>query len=89
MIIRYDPDFLDTLKKAKVNIRKSFKEAMVVFYYNSHDSRLNNHPLKGEWKGSCSIDVTSNWRAIYTEKQEGKDIVAYFVAIGTHEQLYK
>jgi len=41
------------------------------------------------WKGYRSIDITGNWRAIYAEKVEGKDIVAYFVALGTHRELYK
>jgi len=59
------------------------------FTDNPHNSRLNNHSLKGKWKGYRSINVTSDWRAIYTEKREGKDTIAYFVAIGTHEQLYK
>jgi mRNA-degrading endonuclease YafQ of YafQ-DinJ toxin-antitoxin module len=45
--------------------------------------------LHGIWKGFKSIDVTSDWRAIYQEIKEGEGSIAYFTALGTHKQLYK
>jgi mRNA-degrading endonuclease YafQ of YafQ-DinJ toxin-antitoxin module len=35
--------------------------------------------------GCGSIDITSDWRALYKEHSG----VAYFVEMGTHSQLYK
>lgn len=89
MNVKYDPDFIERLKKVDVRIRKSFKKVIVVFITNPNDFQLNNHSLREEWKGYRSIDVTGNWRAIYIEKVEGKGTVAYFVALGTHKELYK
>lgn len=88
MIVRYSPSFLSTLKKVDVRIRKSFKEEIAIFYKNPMDPRLDNHLLKREWIGYRSIDINANWRAIYKEIQEGENMVAYFVAIGTHKDLF-
>jgi len=89
MIIKYDPDFLTKLKKLDVRIRKSFKERLEIFIGDPHNPQLNNHPLKRNYLGYRSIDITSNWRAIYAEKTEDNEVIAYFVDIGTHKQLYK
>jgi len=89
MILRYDVDFLKTLKKTNVRIRKHFKQRIALFISNHNDPQLNNHALRDEWVGYRSIDITSHWRAIYTEKKEGDTTIAYFVAVGTHSQLYK
>jgi len=88
MIIRYDPDFIEKLKKANVRIRKSFKQNFLIFSKNPEEPQLHNHPLREEWQGYRSIDITNDYRAIYTEKTEGKEIIAYFVALGTHKELY-
>ena len=89
MIVRYDPDFVEKLKKVNVRILKNFKERIKIFSKDPNNPSLNNHPLREEWQGYRSIDITGDWRAIYTEKTEGDEIIAYFVAIGTHDQLYK
>lgn len=89
MIIKYSPLFIKILKKLDVIIRKSFKERIVLFSKNPRDLQLNNHYLNGEYQGLRSIDITADWRAIFEVKQEGQEETAYFVLIGTHEQLYK
>ena len=88
MILRYDPEFIDKLKKVDVKIRKSFKNKILVFSDNPDAPELNNHPLREEWEGYRSIDVTNDWRAVYTEKVESGRITAFFVALGTHRDLY-
>ena len=50
--------------------------------------QLRNHPLRGKHVGKRSIDITADWRAIYEEKLEREEIIAYFIALGTHSQLY-
>lgn len=86
---QYDPEFIKKLKQLDVRIRKSFRERIAIFAKNPYDPQLNNHNLKDEYKGYRSIDVTSDYRAIYEEiVEEGVEQIAYFILIGTHEELY-
>ena len=89
MTVKYSPSFLVIAKKANVRIRSKLEERIAVFSKDPYNPQLNNHPLKERYHGYRSIDVTSDWRAIYHEVKIGKDTVAYFVAIGTHEELYE
>jgi addiction module RelE/StbE family toxin len=88
MNLQFDPGFIKKLKAQNVLIRKNFRERITVFFKEPNHPKLNNHPLKGEWQEYRSIDITSDWRAIYQELQEGENKVAYFVALGTHDDLY-
>ncbi len=85
---QYDPAFIQSLKKVNVRIRKSFKSAIYIFAKDPNSPKLNNHPLRREYAGFRSIDITNNWRALYVERTKGPDKVAYFVALGTHGMLY-
>ena len=90
MKIQFGPEFIKTLKKTNVRIRKKFKERIVLFVKNPYHPLLNNHPLKSEYYGFRSINITADWRAIYKEITEDyEESVAFFVAIGTHVQLYR
>ncbi|OGH16940.1 MAG: hypothetical protein A3C22_02155 [Candidatus Levybacteria bacterium RIFCSPHIGHO2_02_FULL_37_10] len=89
MKVKYSPEFLKTLKKINVRICKSFEEQIRIFSKDAYNSQLNNHVLKREYRGCRSINVASDWRAIYQEIKEGKDTVAYFITLGTHRELYK
>lgn len=89
MNVRYDPDFLKHLKKLNVRVHNHFKDRVILFSKDPNNAELNNHELKREWVGYRSIDITADWRAIYKEIQLGNEVVAYFVAIGIHKQLYK
>lgn len=89
MMVRYDPALLQRLKKIDVRIRKSFKKCIAIFTKDPFNQQLNNHPLKREYRGYRSINVTNDWRALYSEKMEGENIIAYFSAIGTHDELYR
>lgn len=88
MTIKYAPSFFDKLKKVDVRVRKRVKERMLIFSKNPNDPQLNNHPLKYEYQGYKSIDITADYRALYQEKQEGEETIAYFTLLGTHDQLY-
>ena len=89
MTVRYDPQFLKKLKKLDVRIRKSFKECIILFATDPLNLELNNHFLTREYANFRSIDITNDHRALYTEKNEGDEIVAYFEEIGTHNELYE
>lgn len=89
MIIRYDPLLLAKLKKVNARVRKSFKQKLEVFLKEPQNPELNNHSLKRDCLGYRSIDITSDWRAIFAEKTEDNETIMYFVDIDTHEKLYK
>lgn len=89
MTIRYDPAFLRQLKKLDVRIRKSFKEKIAIFITDPLNPTLDNHALRKKYEGYRSIDITNDYRALYQEKLEGDELVAFFVAIGTHKELYR
>lgn len=89
MRVRLAPKLIRKLKKQDVRIRNGFKSAINIFSKDPHDPQLDNHPLQREWEGFRSIDITADWRAIFEYKQVGDEIVAYFVALGTHDKLYE
>ena len=89
MKVKFTKDFLLQYKKTNVRIRNRTDERLRIFKRNPNDPQLKNHKLKREWIGHRSISITSDWRALYVEKREGEDIIAYFVTFGTHRELYK
>ncbi|MBI2039684.1 type II toxin-antitoxin system mRNA interferase toxin, RelE/StbE family [Candidatus Microgenomates bacterium] len=88
MKIQYDPDFLKKLKKVNVRIRKNFETRIRVFLKDPNDPQLNNHPLREHYLGFRSIDITADYRAFYEEVSSGEETIAYFSALGTHDDLY-
>lgn len=89
MRVVYDTAFFEKLKKLNVRIRKSVKEKMLLFSVNPFDPQLDNHELKEEFEGYRSIDITADYRAVYEKRLIGREMVAYFIAIGTHPELYE
>lgn len=88
MRVKYSTLFLVKVKKADVRIYKSLREKISIFIKDPKDPQLDNHELHEKWEGFRSIDITADWRAIYEEIDEGEELVAYFEALGTHEELY-
>lgn len=87
--IDYTNKFLKQLKKAPVKIRAAFRKRLETFISNPQDKILRNHVLKGTMYGYRSINVTGDWRALYSEQQQnGKEIIV-FEMLGTHSQLYQ
>ena len=72
--------------RAPGKIRLAFDGRLKTFLQHPHHPVLNNHALSGRLKGYRSINITGDWRAIYSE-QEGA--VAIFEVLGTHSQLYR
>lgn len=88
MKIRYAPDFLQKLKKLNVRIRRNAELQLTIFLTNPYATKLNNHKLRRSREGFRSINITNDYRALYSEKKEGDETVAYFEEIGTHKELY-
>lgn len=63
-----------------------FASTLALFASNPYHPDLYNHPLAGIWTGHRSIAFGGNWRAHYLPKSKNE---AFFVAVGTHSQLYK
>ncbi len=87
--IDYSRKFIKQLKKAPLSIKIAFKNRFNLFLKNPFVPILNNHLLKGRYSNSRSINITGDWRAIYSETLKKKEKVAIFLALGTHSQLYK
>ena len=86
MQIEYSKKFIKEFKKRPINVKANFKSRLDIFINDQYNSILNNHPLSGEPKNYRSININGDWRAIFEEIDGGK--IIYFVAIGTHSQLY-
>lgn len=85
MQIEYSKKFIKEFKKCPSNVKANFKIRLELFINDECHPILNNHCLTGELKSYRSINISGDWRAIF---QEIDDEVVYFVAIGTHSQLY-
>lgn len=86
MIVRFHQNFEKQYKKLRTGEKNRLKERIGIFIQDEFNPVLNNHPLKGNYKGYRSIDIAGDLRAIY--KKTTKDMVI-FVTIGSHSQLYR
>lgn len=86
MQIEYSKKFIKEFKKCPVYIQDCFKVRLKIFIDKPNHSVLHNHPLIGKLNGYRSFNINSDWRAIFEELETGK--IVYFIAIGTHSQLY-
>lgn len=88
MKVFFDPDFYKQYKKVDVRIQNSVDERIRIFRKNPMDSQLNNHALHEPYRGYRSIDITTDYRALYKDVSIEAEMVAYFVILGTHDELY-
>lgn len=86
MKIRFHKNFDKRYKKLHSSQKKRFKEKIEVFLKDEFDPILNNHPLRGKYKGYRSINVTGDLRAVY-KRETNKRII--FVTIDKHSNLYR
>lgn len=88
--IKFSKEFIEHYKKADVRIQNHVDKRIRIFKRTPQDLQLRNHSLRDKWKGYRSINITSDWRAIYIDISDNtKTLCAYFIALGTHEQLYR
>ena len=86
MKIEYSKKFVKELKKSTKKIREKFGNQLNIFLENPYSPTLHNHKLHGIFNDYRSINIDLDWRAIYRNTEEGP---VFFVAVGTHSQLYK
>jgi addiction module RelE/StbE family toxin len=85
--IKISKSFAKQAAALKPAQKKRLESAMLLFQKDPRHPELYNHPLTGEWKGYRSIAFGGDWRAHF--ELTNNDTVAWFVACGTHSQLYK
>lgn len=85
MVARLEKKVQEILGRIDPKVARAFWKRFDLFLDNPQHPLLKNHPLKGEWNGYRSINITGDWRAIYF--QVGENII--FVDLGTHSQLYR
>ena len=87
MIIRFHRNFERQIKKLATNGQVKLKKKLIIFMADEFNPILNNHPLKGKYKGYRSINIAGNLRAVY--KRDPNNNCAIFIAIGSHNKLYR
>jgi addiction module RelE/StbE family toxin len=66
--------------------KKQARDAIEVFGEDPLHDSLRNHPLKEKWTDYRSISAADDLRLHYRVVSKDR---ALFVAVGTHDQLYK
>lgn len=86
MKITYSKQFLKTVRKLSSKVQAQLADRIELFGKDPLNAKLRNHALHTPYKGSCSINITGDYRAIYhlVDKQ-----TALFTHVGTHSQLYR
>ncbi|OGK12103.1 hypothetical protein A3C98_04020 [Candidatus Roizmanbacteria bacterium RIFCSPHIGHO2_02_FULL_37_15] len=87
--IDYSAKFLKQLKKSSLSIKIAFRKRLALFIQDQFHPQLNHHSLIGNLKGYKSINITGDWRAIFSEYKELERKVVVFEMLGTHSELYK
>lgn len=85
MSIQYLPTFKKQYKKLPPKVRQQFSERLRLLLTDRTDPRLRVHPLKGNYAGYWSMNISGDFRALFLEQG---DEVIIFALIGTHSQLY-
>lgn len=89
MKIRFSPDFIKLLKKIKRTdkalIEQVNKQLRLFQLHPKHPS-LRTHKLSGKMKNRWSISLSRSFRMIYILLKADE---AYFIAIGTHDKVYR
>jgi len=89
MIIIFDKKFDKKFKKISVKIQEKFFDRLRIFKNNKFEKILNNHKLHGEYEGCNSINITSNYRAVFKIINKENEEFCVFITIGTHPGLYE
>ena len=87
--VSYSRNFQKQLERAPIKIKEAFRDQRKLFNQDQFAPQLKNHQLTGKFKNYRSINITGDWRALYSKNKINKENVIIFEALGTHSQLYK
>lgn len=79
-----DKHFERAYKKLPENVKKSFKDLIIIIKENPFDMTLKTHMLQGNKRHIFSLSVTYKIRALFII--ENSTVV--FTDIGRHDDLY-
>lgn len=88
MHIQLSPYVLKELKKIKKKDKKlaeKIEKQLVLFQSNPKHPSLRMHKLTGKKENAWSISITMSLRMIYKLLEEN---IAYFIDVGTHDEVY-
>ena len=85
MNVFYAKGFRRMYEKRELKIREQFKVRRDIFLARPYDPILHNHALVGDYAGCRSINITGDYRAIFTIEN---DETVIFLAIGNHHELF-
>ena len=86
MKVRFSPDFdKQFTQRLSVQQQAQVLDTLERFQDDPFHENLRNHSLRGEWLGHRSISIGGDLRLHFLVLSND---VAYFVAVGTHAQLY-
>ncbi len=89
MKIRLSPDVLKSLQNIKRKDHKllaQIHKQLKLFQSNPRHQSLRLHKLTGKLHNRWSISINRSVRMIYISLNENE---FYFIALGTHDEVYK
>jgi len=89
MKVRFSNSFRKQYDRSPNKIQKAFDDRLKLFLQDSFSPKLRNHQLTGKFKNYRSINITGDWRALYSSNKINKENVVIFETLGAHSQLYK
>lgn len=69
--------------------KQRLKERLEKFIEDKTIEELNDHALTGNLVGKRAFSIKGDLRIIYAEVKVEGEIVAHFLGIGTHSQIYR
>lgn len=93
MKIKLSSEVNSDLKKLKLKDPKLAAKAekqLALFVENPKHPSLRTHKLTGKIGNRWSISITKSIRMVYVvvQGEENEESISYFVAMGTHDQVY-
>ncbi|HRN70731.1 MAG TPA: type II toxin-antitoxin system mRNA interferase toxin, RelE/StbE family [Candidatus Woesebacteria bacterium] len=89
MVIKFNKKFKKQYDKADLKIQLAFDHTIKLFLQNPFHPSLRNQQLSGKLKLYRSINITGNWKALYSESSISNKTIIIFEMLGTHSHLYK
>ena len=86
MKVKFQKSFTKQFTKLSIDKKQLVSDAIELFSENPMHDSLRNHPLRDKWVNYRSITADDDLRLHY--RVINKD-TALFVAVGTHDELYK
>ena len=84
MHVSFSSRFEKQYKKLPKDLQQKVRNRVTLLTQESSNSLLGNHPLKDQYAGCRSINITGDYRAIF----ELYPNLLHFIAVGTHGELY-